>query len=86
VISSSVNAGGPTNYTNSPAAGLRIWSRHVQRAQQTTGTFRVSETEAAASNLTSSEEQMMETLCLYVNLLGGGGQGICSCTPEDADF
>lgn len=86
IISSSVNAGGPTNFTNSPAAGLRVWSSHVQRGEPATGLFHISETEAAPSNLTSSEEQTMETLCLYVNLLGGGGQGVCSCTPEDSDF
>lgn len=92
IISSSVSAGGPAsftnwgNFTNSPAAGLRIWSSHVQRYRTTWGVFDISEAEVAPSNLVPSEEQVMETLCLYINLLGGGGQGVCSCTPEGADF
>ena len=86
IISSSVNAGGPTNFTNTLASGLRIWSTHVQRDEPGSGLFHVSETTAASSNLISSDKQVMETLCLYINLLGGGGQGVCSCTPEDADF
>jgi hypothetical protein len=92
IISSSVSAVGPATYgnpkdfSNSPAAGLRVWSSHVQRSQSTSGTFYISETEAARSNLIASEQQVMETLCLYINLLGGGVQGVCSCTPEDADF
>jgi hypothetical protein len=86
VISSCVAAGGPTNFTNKPAAGLRVWSTHIQRTTPTAGTFYVTETQAADSNRASGEETLLETLCLYVNLLGGGGQGVCTCTPEDFDF
>lgn len=92
VISSSVSASGPAsfgnsaNFTNSPAAGLRIWASHVQRSQSTSGTFSISETEVARSNLISSEQAVMETLCLYIHLLGGGSQGVCTCTPEGSNF
>jgi len=94
VISSSVAAVGPasfpnitlTKFTNMPTPGLRVWSTHTQRAAPTVGAYYVSETPAADSNLASSEQTLLETLCLYINLLGGGRQGVCSCTPEDADF
>ena len=86
VISSSVAAAGPTNFTNTPTAGLRVWSTHIQRTTPTSGAFYVTETPAFDSNLASSEKTLLETLCFYVDLLGGGVQGICSCTPEDADF
>src|ERR1700691_183238 len=85
VISSSVAAGGPTNYTNTPTAGVRVWSTQTQRATATSGAFYVAETQAADSNLGTSEKWLLENLCLYLNLLGSG-QGNCTCTPEDADF
>ena len=84
-ISSSVAAGDPSNYTNTPAAGLRVWCTQIQRATATAGAFYVTETKAADSNLASSEKALLENLCLYLNLLGSG-QGDCTCTPEDADF
>lgn len=86
VISSSVATARPTNFTNTPTAGLRVWSTYIQRHTPTAGAFYVTETEAADSNLASSEKTWLETLCFYVNLLGGGRQGVCTCTPEDADF
>jgi hypothetical protein len=86
MISSSVAAAGPTNFTNTLAPGLRVWSTQIQRKTPGAGAFYVTENEAADSNLGSSEKTLLETLCLYVNLLGGGGQGVCTCTPEDADF
>jgi hypothetical protein len=92
VIASSVDASGPANFfnptdfTNIPVPGLRVWSTHIQRTTPSAGDFYVSETQAADSNLASSEKTLLETLCLFVNLLGGGGQGVCSCTPEDYDF
>jgi hypothetical protein len=86
VISSSVAAGGPANFTNTPAAGLRVWSTHIQRKTPGAGGFHISETLAADSNLASSEKMMVETLCFYINLLAGGNQGVCSCTPKDQDF
>jgi hypothetical protein len=86
VISSSVAASGPKNFTDTPAAGLRVWSTHIQRTTPTAGGFYVAEARAVNSNLTSSEETLLETLCFYVNLLDGGDQGVCTCTPEDTDF
>lgn len=85
MISSSVDAAGP-NFTNTPTAGLRVWSTHIQQKNPTAGAYFATEADAADSNLASSEKTLLETLCLYVNLLGGGGQGVCSCTPEDNDF
>jgi len=85
VISSSIAAAGPTNFTNQPAPGLRLWSTHNQRGAAS-GTFYKTEAPFAASNLVSSEKTMLETLCFYVNLLGGRGPGVCRCTPEGADF
>jgi hypothetical protein len=86
VISSSVPAAGPANFKNSPTPGLRMWATHIQRENQNDGPFFVTETQASAANLVSSEESVLETLCYYVSLLGGNGPGICSCTPEDNDF
>ena len=94
VISSSVAAIGPasfpnitlTKFTNKPTPGLRVWSTHIQRTTPTAGAYYVSESPAADSNLASSEETLLETLCLFINLLDGVDQGVCSCTPEGADF
>jgi len=83
IISSSVAAGGPVNYTNTPTAGLRVWSTQIQSAA---GSYGVTENFAARSNLVSSEETLVETLCFYINLLGGSDQGDCSCTPEGQSF
>ncbi|MGA8067810.1 MAG: hypothetical protein WBV31_10820 [Terriglobales bacterium] len=89
IIGSSVAAGGP-NFTNTLAAGLRGWATHVQSPQNKSpygaGPFSQTETGLRDSNLSPSQETLLETLCLYVNLLGGGGQGVCTCTPEDVDF
>ena len=86
VISSSVAAAGPTNFTNQPAPGLHVWASHTQQESPNSGAYYTTETQASDANLVSSEESLLETLCHYVDLLGGGGPGICSCTPEDADF
>ncbi len=86
IISSSIAAAGPTNFTNAPTPGLRVWSTHTQRDTPTSGAYYTSETQAAPANLASSEEKVLETLCYYVYVLGGDGPGICSCTPEGADF
>jgi hypothetical protein len=86
VISSSIAAAGPTNFTNRPTPGLRIWSTHIQRVAATSDAYYKTEAPAASSNLLPSEKTMLETLCFYVYLLGGDGPGICTCTPEDADF
>jgi hypothetical protein len=87
MISSSVAAQGPVNYTNIPTPGLRVWSTHVQRQTPTAGAYYTTEAPAADSNLASEEEWMLETLCFYIHLFGHeSGQGVCSCTPEDVDF
>ena len=86
VISSCVAANEAADFQNTPAPGLRLWSTHIQRYSPTAGAFYTTESRVADSNLGSSEKYMLETLCLYINLLGGGHQGICSCTPEDLDF
>lgn len=85
VISSSVAAAGPANFTNNPTPGLRLWSTHTQ-SDANTGAFYKTEAPASDANLVSSEKTMLETLCFYVYLLGGDGPGICSCTPEGAEF
>lgn len=80
VISSSSN-GAPTS--NTPAPGLRGWATHSQRGVGTA--YQLTETRLADSNLTSSEQQMLQLLCQYAIQLGSGS-GVCSCTPEDYDF
>jgi hypothetical protein len=89
IISSSVNAGGP-NFTNTTMPGLRGWSTHIQSVQNQypygPGPYSLTETALADSNLGSSDKTLQEELCFYIHLLGGGHQGVCSCTPEGADF
>jgi hypothetical protein len=89
IISSSVNAGGP-NFTNTTMPGLRGWATHLQsvRNQYPYGPEAYSQTETALadSNLGSSDKTLQEELCFFIHLLGGGHQGVCSCTPEDLDF
>jgi hypothetical protein len=75
VISSSTSDPTATN----PTAGLHGWATHVQASSD------VSETLLASSNLASSEQTLLQTLCYYTGILGSG-QGICNCTPEDHDF
>ncbi|HUB01038.1 MAG TPA: hypothetical protein VL983_00050 [Terriglobales bacterium] len=96
VISSSVQAFGPagfanfethSDFTNVPTPGLRIWATHVQSGTPTGGGgFSTTESLVADSNLVSSEESLLETLCFYIAWLGSDNYGICSCTPEDQDF
>ncbi len=85
IISSSVQAGAPPNFTNALAPGLRVWATHIQRLTSTAGGFYVSETQVADANLGSIEKNDLETLCMWINALGSGW-GTCSCTPEDQDF
>ena len=85
VISSSVPAIESTNYTNTPAPGLRMWATHTQVKKAGGSAYFVTETQAADSNLGSTEESNLEILCGWVNYLGSGW-GVCSCTPEDHDF
>jgi hypothetical protein len=77
-----------------PAVGLRVWMTHIQGTKVTlspgqqvnptvAGPFFVTETEAAHSNLTPSEQTLLENLCMYDRLLSGKP---CTCQPEDFDF
>lgn len=77
VISSSTSD--PTNAA--PTAGLREWSTHIQFVKA--GTYAVTETRAADSNLTAAEQALLQNLCYYDALLSGNP---CTCTPEDHDF
>jgi hypothetical protein len=94
VISSSVNAGGPgshenptSNFTNTPAAGLRGWATHIQSVanRYPNGPAPYSQTETAFSdsNLAAGEKAMLENLCMFDHLLSGKN---CYCTYEDFDF
>jgi hypothetical protein len=84
VISSSVPALEPVNYTNTLAPGLRVWATHIQ-TNIGNGGYTISEALAADSNLGATEKSNLEILCGWVNYLGSGW-GVCSCTPEDHDF
>jgi len=78
VISSST--GDPT--ANKPAAGLRGWATHIQKASSG---YAITETKVADSNLAAGEQTMLQNLCYYAQILGSG-TGVCACTPEDHDF
>ncbi len=69
----------PTNTV--PTPGLRGWSTHIQDWPKTT--FQVTEDPLADSNLSSSEQTVLQQLCYFDALLSGKP---CSCTPEDHDF
>jgi hypothetical protein len=86
VVSSSNSAADPTN--NILAAGLRGWATHIQNvkpAGSNVTSYAVTETALADSNLSSTEDTVLEDLCSFAITLGSG-RGICSCTPEDHDF
>lgn len=68
---------------NTPAPGLRGWATHVQHALGVN--YQITETRLADSNLTSSEQSMLQNLCSYAIQLGSG-TGVCGCTLEDHDF
>lgn len=80
VIGSS-SSGSPTS--NTPAPGLRGWATHSQHAIGSA--YQLTETRLADSNLTSSEQALLQNLCSYAIVLGSGS-GVCSCTLEDHDF
>jgi hypothetical protein len=84
VVSSSNPAADPTN--NILASGLRGWATHIQRTGfEGTAAFAITETALADSNLSATEDTVLESLCSFAITLGSG-RGICSCTPEDQDF
>jgi hypothetical protein len=74
--------------------GLRVWATHVQGTKVTlspgnaitpvvTGPYFVTETPAADSNLSGTEETLLDNLCQYDQMLSGQP---CTCQPEDYDF
>jgi hypothetical protein len=95
VISSLYEADVNTNfYPNYPYPGLRVWMTHIQGTKVTlspgnavnpvvAGPFFVTETQAADSNLSASEQALLENLCRFDFLLSGKP---CTCQPEDYDF
>lgn len=86
LVSSSTYAG-PPSFTNTPTAGLRAWSTHIQSVGNKypygPAPYSTTETTFADSNLTTGEQTLLQNLCLYDSLLSGKQ---CSCTPEDYDF
>jgi hypothetical protein len=67
-----------------PTAGLRGFSTHVQ-ATGGSPAYSLTETRVADSNLSASEQYLLQNLCAYAEAIGSG-QGVCTCTPEDQDF
>jgi len=61
-------------------AGLHGWATH---AQKLAAGFALTEGELADANLSTSEETLLEELCMFDGLLSGKQ---CTCTPEDMDF
>jgi hypothetical protein len=81
IISSAIESDVNTGFIpNVPTAGIRAWATHVQKL---TSGFAVTETAFADSNLASSEQGLLEALCLFDHRLSGHP---CTCTPEDSDF
>ena len=81
IISSAIESDLSSGFApNVPTAGIRAWATHVQKL---TSGFAVTETAFADSNLASSEQGLLETLCHFDKLLSGKP---CTCTPEDQDF
>jgi hypothetical protein len=72
--------GDPTN--NALAPGLH---GTMTRVQNLAGSYAVTETPLADSNLVSAEQTALQESCSFAITLGSG-QGTCSCTPEDHDF
>ncbi|MGA8537876.1 MAG: hypothetical protein WB566_00165, partial [Terriglobales bacterium] len=95
VISSSTESDVNTNFSpNTPDPGLRVWATHVEATKVAlsagnsvvpvvSGPFFVTETQAANSNLSATEEALLENLCHFDYLLSGKP---CTCQPEDFDF
>ncbi len=75
-----------------PAAGLRGFATHIQRANpgyntngNGNGSFFVTEAPFADANLVASEQNYLGLLCKFAIILGSG-RGTCACTQEDYDF
>lgn len=90
---SSSNGFFPQNHDPVPPAqitspGLRAWATHVLSFQDQNPSgpapFSLTETPLAAANLTSGEQNLLETLC-WVDIAEVSGAP-CPCTPEDYDF
>ena len=88
VISSLTESDVNTHFAkNTPTAGLRGWSTHIQSVanKYPTGPAPFSQTETAFSNsnLSTTEQSLLESLCYFDWKLSGKP---CSCTQEDFDF
>ena len=88
VISSTTESDVFTNFApNSPAPGLRGWATHIQSVANRypfgPSPYSQTETQLADSNLTPTEQSMLEMLCKFDHLLSGKP---CTCTTEDWDF
>jgi hypothetical protein len=79
----------------SPVPGLRGTMTHIQvippviegtkKTQVLANAFAVTETPLSDSNLSLTEETVLESLCSFAITLGSG-HGVCSCTQEDFDW
>jgi hypothetical protein len=89
-----ISSGSGDPASPAPFVGLRVWASHVQGTKVTlspgnpvipsvAGPFFVTETPAADSNLSATEETLVGQLCLYTEMLSGQP---CTCTQEDMDF
>jgi len=88
VISSRTESDASTNFApNVPVPGLRGFATHIQSFNNQypfgPAPYSQTETELADSNLTASEQLLLEQLCKFDHLLSGAP---CRCTPEDFDF
>jgi hypothetical protein len=79
---------------NTPAAGLRGFATHIQRATPvnsagsntgSAGAFTITEAPLADANLAAGEQSMLQELCKFAVILGSG-RGTCRCTQEGWGF
>jgi len=70
------------------ATGLRGWATHIQSVKNETpngpAAYSQTETALADSNLSGSEQYLLELLCWVDGAFLSGPR--CPCTPEDLDF
>ena len=70
------------------SAGLHAWATHIQSVKNETpngpAAYSQTETALADSNLSGSEQYLLELLCWVDGAFLSGPR--CPCTPEDLDF
>jgi len=70
-----------------PTSGLRAWATHIQSSANHypagPAPWYQTETAFADSNLTATEQSLLQMLC-WIDILES--HPACSCTPEDQDF